>query len=334
MEAQAQKAGWSWMVEIYQAVAGTFVRIINQIWESEDSMKGYFLACYPGLPFTRTDFWNTLVHKIFRDAWHQSGPAIKAEPTGYDKMMVMRIAVAELDYNIFSQVLLNMQNYLGIGYDIAAAQKDLDAAKETWPKTAKLDPFKPGATMVKKASAQEEIAYNTILSMQKCIKIVSEFSGSTSFRVSPKGSTPAFADSKNVSMIGAGGDNYLRTLPHLGAYYLTWVLAPQMATESGVSSSEDGSKSKAFTAPGISYQFFSKSGGEILQEVLFARYLMQRIFKVVDISQKQCIQIPRMNSLLVVTQKPCPELNREVAVLQTQYPISFWEGTRDLSPRS
>ena len=293
-------------------------------------MKGYFLACYPSLTFTRTDFWNTIVHKIFRDAWLESGPVVKAEPTGYDKMAVMRLAVGMLDYNIFSQVLLNMQNYLGIGYDIDTAQKDLAAARETWPKTARLDPFKPGATMVKKATAAEDVAYNTILSMQKCVKIVSEFSGSTSFRVSPKGSTPAFADSKNISMIGAGGDHYLRTLPNLCPYYLTWEVAPMMAIHASnvLEPSKEGIRAMIFEAPGIPYSFVSKSGGEILQEVLFARYLMQRVFKTVDITQKQCIQIPRMNSLMVVTQKPCPELNREVEVLKKQYPISFWEGAR------
>lgn len=319
------------MQEIYQAVASTFVRIVKGVWESEETMKGYFMACYPNLTFSRTDWWNILVHKMFRDAWLESGPAVKAEPTGYDKMVVMRIAVDLLDYNIFSQVLLNMQNYLGIGYDIKAAQKDLDDAKATWPKTAQLDPFKAGATMVKQASDVEGKSYNQILSMQKCIKIVTAFEGGTSFRVSPKGSTPAFADSKNLSMIGTGGDKYLRTLPNLCPYYFTWDAAPSMAVHSSniLEPGKPGIQAAVFDAPGIPYSFFSKSGGEILQEVLFARYLVKRVFKAVDITQKQCIQIPRMNSLLVITQKPCPELTAEVAVLKEQYPeVQFWEGIR------
>lgn len=320
------------MQETYQAVATTFVRIIKGVWESEETMKGYFLACYPHLTFSRTDWWNSIVHKMFRDAWLESGPAVKAEPTGYDKMVVMRIAVDLLDYNIFSQVLLNMQNYLGIGYDIKAAQKDLDEAKSSWPKTASMDPFKPGATMVKQASDTEGLAYNTILSMQRCIKIVSAFEGGTSFRVSPKGSTPAFADSKNLSMIGTGGDKYLRTMTNLCPYYFTWESAHTMAvhTSNALDPAKPGTIIAAiFEAPGIPYSFASKSGGEVLQEVLFARYLVKRVFKAVDITQKQCIQIPRMNSLLVITQKPCPELTAEVAVLKEQYPgLQFWEGIR------
>jgi hypothetical protein len=326
------------MVEIYQRIAAGFAASIKDVWETEDTMKAEFTKNYPALAFTRTDYWQPIVHKLFRDAWLLYGPEVKAEPTGYDKQMVMRIVANDglLDYNLFTQVLLNMQTYTGVAFDLDAIQKDLATAKEAWPKDATLDPFVAGAKMVKQATAHEQIAYNTVLSMQKCAKIVGEFGGGTSFRVSPKGSTPAFADSKNISMIGVGGDKYLRTLPTLQPYYLTWDTTPTMAVHSVniLEPGKPGVQAMVFTAPGIPYSFASKSGGEILQEVLFARYLMFRIFKAVDITQKQCVQIPRMNSLLVVTSKPAPELKIEVEVLKGQYPvIAFWEGARDISSR-
>ena len=314
------------MQELYRAVAANFVHRVNNIWESEESLKAEFEKCFPKLTFTRTDYWNVIVHKIFRDAWLEAGPAVKSEPTGYDKMAAMRIAVNMLDYNIFSQVLLNMQNYLGIGYDLTAVKNDLLEVEKEWPKESTLKPFQAGATMVKKASTQEEIAYNTVLSMQRAAKIVAAFEGGTSFRVSPKGSTPAFADSKNISMIGAGGDKYLRHLPSLFPYYFMWAAAPTMANLTlGI-----GNDEKFFSAqPDISYFFYSKSGGEILQEALFARKLMSEVFKTVDITQKQCIQIPRMNSLMIVTQKYCKELTDLAKRLQAQYPgLEFSEGVR------
>jgi hypothetical protein len=320
------------MQEIYQKVAEKYVEKINAVWETEETLKAEFEKNYPSLPFTRTDFWQPIVHKMFRDVWLEYGPAVKSEPQGYDKMVVMRVAHSLLDYNLFTQILLNMQNYLGVGYNLNAVGKDLAEAKEKWSKEAKLDPWKPGSKMVKTATTFEETAYNQILSMQRAKKIIEEFSGGTSFRVSPKGSTPAFADSKNISMIGVGGDRYLQTLPTLQPYYFFWDTTPTMAIAAmNILEPLDkpGVKGMVFEAPGIPYSFVSKSGGEILQEVLFARKIMYEVFRSVDITQKQCIQIPRINSVLVVTQKPCPELKIVVERLQKQWPVlGFVEGAR------
>jgi len=320
------------VIEIYQRVAEKFVSRVNEVWSSEETLKAEFEKNLPSIPFTRTDHWQPIVHKIFRDAWLDAGPEVKSEPTGYDKMMVMRLVHPLLDYNLFTQVLLNLQNYLGMGYDLNTINKDLTLAKTDWPKDAKLDPFKTGSKMVKQPSAFEEIAYNNVLSMQRAQKILSEFSGGTSFRVSPKGATPAFADSKNLSMIGVGGDKYLRTLGNLSPYYITWDVAHKMAIHNmNVLDPRDGKvQAMAFDAPGIPYSFFSKSGGETLQEVLFARKIMYEIFWAVDITQKQCIQLPRMNSVLVITGKPAPDLKVVVEELQKRWPgvLTFWEGAR------
>jgi hypothetical protein len=318
------------MQEIYQKVAEQYVAKINAVFESEETLKAEFAKTYSSLPFTRTDFWQPIIHGMFRDVWFEYGPVVKSEPQGHDKMVVMRIVHGLLDYNLFTQVLLNMQNYLGLGYDLSAVGKDLAEVKDKWAKDAKLDPWKPGSKMIKTAATFEENAYNRVLSMQRAKKIIEDFSGGTSFRVSPKGSTPAFADSKNISMIGVGGDHYLRTLPTLQPYYFTWDTTPTMAEPIPDPFGMRKEPGLVFGAPGIPYPFVSKSGGEILQEVLFARKIMYEVFWDVDITQKQCIQIPRINSVLVVTQKPCPELRATVARLQKQWPaLGFVEGARD-----
>lgn len=315
------------MVEIYQRVANKFVERIHEVWNSEETLKAEFLKNFPHLPFTRTDNWELIVHRLFRDVWLEAGPEVKGEPTGYDKMVVMRMVHPKLDYNLFTQVVLNLQNYIGMGYAVADAEREILELKSKWPKDAKLDPFKPGGKMVKSASSFEEIAYNNVLSTQRAHKIISEFSGGTSFRVSPAGSTPAFADSRNISMIGVGGDKYLRALSTLSVYYITWESAPEMARLDAGPGFPNG---LWFWAEGIPYPFVSKSGGETLQDVLFARKIMYEVFWGVDITQKQCIQIPRMNSVLVITGKPAPDLKIVVEKLHKQWPgvLSFWEGAR------
>jgi hypothetical protein len=320
------------MTEIYQRVAERFVGRIHDVWASEETLKSEFEKNFKAISFTRTDHWQPIIHYIFRSVWMEAGPEVKGEPTGYDKMMVMRLAHSRLDYNIFTQVLLNLQNYVGMGYAVEDAEKEIADLKDKWPKDAKLDPFASGGKMVKAASTFEEIAYNNILSTQRAHKIIADFSGGTSFRVSPKGSTPAFADSKNISMIGVGGDKYLRTLTSMLPYYITWETAPRMTTlaENILVPGVSGVQGMAFSAPGIPYAFFSKSGGEILNEVLFARKIMYEVFRGVDITQKQCIQIPRMNSVLVITGKPAPDLKIVVEGLEKRWPgvLSFWEGAR------
>ena len=319
------------MDEIYSRVASQFYNRIQEVWETEDTLKAEYQKNFKHLPFSRTDNWQLIVHKIFRDVWLEYGPEVKAEPTGFDKMVVMRLVHPKLDYNLFSQVLLNMQNYLGMGYALRDATQELEDLKNSWPKESKLDPFQKGAKMAAKEGGdlpEEEKKYNKIISALRAIKIISGFDGGTSFRVSPKGSTPAFADSQNLSMIGTGGDKYLRTLPTMCPYYLTWEVTPHMAS---VCTDEIKPGYTKMQAMGIPYPFYSKSGGEMLQEVLFARYLVHQVFGAVDITQKQCIQIPRKNSLLVITSDPCPELEKLEQELQQQLlgTVKFWKEVRN-----
>ena len=198
--------------------------------------------------------------------------------------------------------------------------------REEWPKEWKLDPFAPKARMVKQAEAatEEQRRYNDALSTLRALRIITQFTPQISFRVSPVGSTPAFADSRNISMIGPGGDKFLRTLPDLGAFYITWDAPAQMASVVGV---EDGQT--VLEAEGIPYRFRSKSGGEVLNEVLFARRVMYEVFRDVDVTQETCIMVPRMSSVLVVGPKHGESLKKSFARLSATYPqLRLTEGAR------
>jgi len=50
----------------------------------------------------------------------------------------------------------------------------------------------------------------------------------------------------------------------------------------------------------LSYEFHSKSGGEVIQDVLFARKSCMKSSEMLILTRETCIMIPRMNSILIV----------------------------------
>lgn len=326
------------MQEIYQRVADTFAQRINEVFLSEETLEAEFRKNYEHIEFTRTDHWSGILYKMFRECWYMAGPEVKSEPTSYDRLAALRCLYHIIDYNLFTQVLLNLQTYTGMAYMTKDAEDDMERMKEAWPKDAKLNPFEPKAKMVKNAATDEEKQNNNILSTIKSLKIISQFTPQISFRVSPLGSTPAFADSRNISMIGVGGDKYLKTLPNLKPFYIHWTpgTSPQMALwvahvndSTHHSSLPPDPKGTRFEAEGIPYPFFSKSGGDILQEVLFARKIMAEVFAAHDITAEMCIMIPRMNSVLIVTDQYGLHLRKAYESLKLKYPmLELTEGVR------
>ena len=315
------------MEDIYQRVADTFAARIHEVFLSEEAMQAEFSKVLQITKFDRTDHGSTMLNKVFRDSWHASGPEVKSEPTGYDKLAVLRCLYHLLDYSLFTQVLLNLQSYTGMAYMTQDAENEIEKLKAAWPKDAKVNPFEPKAKMVKNAATEEEKQHNSILSTIKSLKIISQFTPQVSFRVSPIGSTPAFADSRNISMIGRGGDKYLRTMPHLKPFYIHWEPGSSSLMAKTVSASPEGVR---FSAEGIPYPFVSKSGGDILQEVLFARKIMAEVFAAHDITSEMCIMVPRMNSVLIVTDQYGLHLKKAFEALKAKYPnLELSEGTRE-----
>jgi hypothetical protein len=315
--------------EMYQAAAQHLAAQLDALFSSEAKMEEVFKILYPGLPFDRTDHWAFVFESLLNEAWYDKGPVVKSNPTPMDRLQIIRALQPLLDYNLFTQVLLNLQGYTGMHYLTGDAQREIDRLKDDWKlKQWKSDPFAPKARMHKAAATDEEKQFNNVLSTQRALKTITQFTPQVSFRVSPKGSTPAFADSRNISMIGVGGDKYLRTIPELKSFYITWDVVPQMAT---LVRTEvvDGKPVVVFSADGIPYEFHSKSGGEILQEVLFARKLMYDIFAGVDTTKETCIMVPRINSLLIVAAADGTSLRSAFVPLKAKYPmLQLVEGTR------
>jgi hypothetical protein len=320
------------MQEIYQKVANCFKKRILEVWKSEETMRAEWEKRLSHVPFSRTDHWQAILYHMFRDCWMEAGPAVKVEPTGYDRHCVLKLLHPLLDYNIFSQILLNLQHYNGMAYQTADAQKEIQRIEKEWKKKQSTllrpgeRPLGAADTMVKIPLTQQENAFNLYLSTIRSLKIITNFTPAISFRVSPMGKTPAFADSNNVSMLGMGADKYLRVLSQLEVYYLIWSpgTSPLMArrdTGPGFPNvaAETQKSGTWFWADGIEYPFVSKSGGEILHDVLFARKLVYEIFGAIDVTKSILTILPRMNSLMVVMDKDNQVVVNILRKLQAQY---------------
>jgi hypothetical protein len=303
----------------YSKIAELFANRINEVFTSEDTLKAEFEKHFPAFAFSRTDYWLSIMYLMMRDCFHACMD-IKAEPSGYDRYQVLQELHPLLDYNLFTQVQLNLQSYAGMAYRTGDADKHLDVLRSKW-KDAKLDPFAPKAKMFKIIANETEKEFNHTLSTMRALKIVAGYTPLISFRVSPKGSTPAFADSNNISMLGVGGDQYLQT--NMNVFYIGWEQPPRM-----IELTSDG----GFAAEGIPYKFYSKSGGEVLNECLFARRIMYEVFNKIPSSLTR-IMIPRMNSVMIVTDMESDNFREGYIDLWKKLPFTnIWEGTRESEP--
>jgi hypothetical protein len=291
------------MHEIYLRVAESLSEHVRQIFGDNDSLSRFFyedmgMSTNSGIEVDRTDGWDIRLRNLFEMVWKNKGPEVKTSSTGYDRLSVLRLIAKNdlLDYNLFTQVAMNLIPHTGYTYDLAAAAHAAVEIIQKWDKypPAVAKPHDPKAKMVKSPTTDADYAFNQDLSTIKALNIIQKRSLSTSFRVSAAGSTPAFADSNNLSMLGMGADAFMRIAPGYKLFYLTWAAAPRMVSLDIATG--------AFHAQGCSYPFFSKSGGDTLNDVLFTRKVAYLLYKSVLSDATSYIDIlPRMNSVMLLT---------------------------------
>ena len=281
----------------YRNTAEAFVRRIEYSFTSEDTLKALWEDHFGVLPFDRTDKWNLILRRELQECWESYGPPVKASMTQYDIDQVVRQLLSNLDYNLFTQVMLNLQSLALLRYRIGDAEAEVTAITERWEKAAS-SPAAPKAKMVKNASTEEETAFNRDLSSLKALRIISKFEPTASFRVSPKGSTPALVDSCNLSSLGFGADKYLQLPDGYQAFYLNIDGCPlEMEPQ------PDGSLR---TVDIDDYTFVSKSGGEILAQSLWARQVARCAYDAAFLGLEGCripgtfLILPRLTSVMVI----------------------------------
>lgn len=305
------------MSDMYKLVAQKFAERINEVFASEEKLEESFRGLFTALPFNRTDHWQNVLRAELNKIWQVYGPVVKAQAVQHDTNEILQELYFCLDYNLFTQVLLNLQTWAGWGYAVGDAKQELEAMQKKY-EGKELTPFAPKAKMAKDAITAAQREYNVDLSSLKALKIISEFTPMNSFRVSPKGSTPALADSRNLSVLGVGADKYARTISALKLYYISWAVGttPLIITPTG----QEGE----FTAAGIEYPFQSRSGGETLNEVLFARMITAHIFRM---CHPQTV-LPRMNSVTIIAPQAADVAGAFKELVATWTVLEFHEGTR------
>src|SRR5271168_4801356 len=165
------------MNEFYQTTAQYLAEQVDTLLSSEKQLEDFFKLLYPGLPFDRTDHWAHVFETLLNEAWFEKGPIVKSNPTPIDRLHIIRALHPLLDYNLFTQVLLNLQGYTGFFYMTGDAQKEIDRTKDNWKlKGYKLDPFAPKAKMVKQAEAvtEEQKEFNNVLSTLRALRIITQ----------------------------------------------------------------------------------------------------------------------------------------------------------------
>ena len=314
---------------MYRKVAETLADKVKSTWSTEDSLKAEFTRNFPSMEPDRTSHWGAIVSNLLEESWGVSGPEVKSKTVSYDRCEILKHLHSILDYNLFTQVLLNLQNYGTFAYRVADAENDVSLLKSSWPKESKLNPFAPKSKMIKTASTEEEQKYNVVLSTMRSVKIIAGITPLVSSRVSPMGSTPALTDSQNISMLGIGADKYLTTKPGLKPYYICWQPGSSPEMTEMLPNASAKAESPSFRVEDIPYIFTSKSGGDILNEVLFSRRLMYEIFGGIDTGQTPLTMVPRMNSILVITEQDGVELRMIFDELKEKYPmLELVEGSR------
>ncbi len=305
--------------EFYWKVAESFASRVKTIFASESSLTAAWTAHFPAIPFDRTDKWNLILQRELSSVWGVDGPPVKSSMTAFDRTQVLHFLADLLDYNLFSQVLLNLQSWALLRYRADTADADTKALEAKWAGKSP-SPLDAKAKMFKAASDTEQIDFNQDLSTLKSLKIIAGLSPAVSFRVSAIGTTPALVDSCNLSMLGVGGDPYLVVPPDWRAYYFTWDAAPEVV--------QLNEAEGTWLASGIDYPFTSKSGGDILNTVLAVRHLTVSLYQALEAAQR--VVLPRMNSILLLTTAPDAAIRQIHTDLQREYawPMTLSERSR------
>lgn len=268
-----------------------FCADVKEVFASEEKMKDYWEANCVGI-WDATDCAQRLVWTIFKKRFQTELPSIN--PVSVDTVAIIPDVLAELDYNLASQILLNIQK--PIHFSLPVADLNAKLAKLIAALKANTGAPDPTAPKAKYASVDQSAQtwfsdYNEALGLLKSSKIFETFTSTpTSFRVSPMGKTPAMSDSKNLSMLSLPGSNLLKPKEGCFILHITWgdSAIPDLMPE------PDGT----IRVSNIEYPFVSKSGGDILRKSLFSRRVLVDIAK--NWNDSIVNYIPRLNSLTLI----------------------------------
>lgn len=254
------------------------IESIKSVWESEQSLEAAYNEMLHLSHFDRTKDASKLVSRLM-------AKVINPHPTYFDVREWVKHNVP--DFNIASQILLNQMP--GV---VRFKTDQLERKVNEWSVEHKEEgPFAKKAKFMTEADPAAE-EFNAKLAGIRNLKILKEWVGLNSFRLSPIGATPALADFNNLSSLSINGlkpyvndDTRIVLLNHSA-----------IAKRINLRQDEDGS----FVADGLEFPVFSKSGGDIVTKSLMSRWVTTSLLY----DSLTLHVFPKYDSLLVVGDIP------------------------------
>ena len=277
--------------KMYNRVAREFTNVVRPYFTTEETLTALWKETFIALPFDRTKRWNIVLKKLLTRVWLEHGPEVKGSMTLFDIIAVMRDLPYYMDYNLLTQVLPNLQPR--ITYAVGDAKGTRESLTAKWEER-KRSIVGPKIKMAKVVTA-EDAEYNHDLSTLRALDtILAAGTDSPSFRVSPLGTTPALVDSLNYSSMGPGSDRFLQVPEGYRALTVTWATAQNMLNP--LHPNMNPGSIATFYVFDLIEHYRSKSGGDILNDVMFTRYLTAKLIKVLE----PIMVLPRLNSVMVI----------------------------------
>ena len=256
------------------------MKSIEEIWQSEESMAEAYKEILHLSKFDRTTDASKLVNRLVDNEVMMT---MNGSPLYYDKRIWILQHIQ--DFNIATQLLLNCQEG-SVRFDIAKLDNDTQA----WQRDGNFEasPFDKKAKFME-GEDEKSKKFNTILAGVRNLKILSAgLVGFNSFRISPIGSTPAFADMNNLSNLSIMGLG-----KYAGSDVKIWMLNHKAIQDFiHVRQQEDGGT----IADGLVYPIYSKSGGGILLRALTSRWVAYQALS----ERFRIYVVPKYDSLLTV----------------------------------
>jgi hypothetical protein len=145
---------------IYNRVADWFANWVETTFETEDSLKAVWEEHHRTQPFDRTSNWNRVLFNELTKIWKTQGTGVEgATLTGFDRNEILKALADRLDYNLFTQVLMNLQDFGSLQYACSEAEVVTELLKEKW-EGRKPSIFDAKPKMFKEAKDDTEAEYN------------------------------------------------------------------------------------------------------------------------------------------------------------------------------
>lgn len=254
--------------------------MIYETWKSEETLEKAYqeLLGLTHSGFDRTKSASRLVGRLM-------AKVVNPHPTRYDSKEWIVNNVT--DFNIASQLLLNIQEG-----SIPFRAKDLAAQVAEWEKEWKDRTDSPFEKKAKFLEGDDEAAkaHNRVLAGIRNNKILQDWAGSNSFRISPLGTTPALADLNNITSMSISGlQRFCGARIHLLNHDAIMKQLQLQQTEDG-----------GFIANGLIHPIYSKSGGDILFRALASRWISHQILT----RSHTAYLVPKYDSILLLGDLP------------------------------